>query len=671
MIKKYIMGLRKRENFSSKDITVTISTKNRYLTSLPDCLLSIINQTVTPKRVLLFNDGDVFDFSKDERYVEIFLGFENKKIKFDVVEGERSGQVKNHQKALKLVRTALIFRVDDDCVLEENVLETLLKSFDKEVAAVGCLVPFRDRPFIKNNSASNKIENILLGENIQWYKPETNKIKEVDHLYSTFMFRKKAAKHGYNMNLSPIGAGEETLFTYEMVRNGWKVLFNPNAIIWHHHLETGGIRDNINHEMSKKDNFILINKLNDWNIIPKFPERFWLEPNKNYTYQLDFIDGIRIQLFGEGDDEYLINLVGNIDDISIVQNFILKPNTFIRLERPYYQNWKILIKRKDGKILTKYSHDLKNKNVVIVFDSNLIGDTLAWIPYVDEFRKKHECNVFCATFHNFLFKDEYPKIHFIDANENVEKYSFLKNYMDGIKKDVHSLYTIGWNIPWKSVNLKDGNGKIIKKLGIKNPNENKKIPLQQTSSDVLGLPFMEIRPKVTKPKLERPIKEKYVTISEFSSGYAKMWNYPKRGGNKGWQELVDWLNENGYKVIVISKEPTNLKNIINYSGNYPLNIRINQIQHAEFHVGVSSGLSWLAWGLEKPVVMISGFTSPWFEFQNGNTRISSDDNVCNGCWHTYDPERGNFNWCPRNQNFICSSSITPKMVIEKIKKELL
>ena len=34
---------------------------------------------------------------------------------------------------------------------------------------------------------------------------------------------------------------------------------------------------------------------------------------------------------------------------------------------------------------------------MICFDSKAIGDTLAWFPYVEEFRKKHECEVVVST----------------------------------------------------------------------------------------------------------------------------------------------------------------------------------------------------------------------------------------------------------------------------------
>jgi hypothetical protein len=37
--------------------------------------------------------------------------------------------------------------------------------------------------------------------------------------------------------------------------------------------------------------------------------------------------------------------------------------------------------------------DLTNKRVYISFDSKSLGDSIAWIPYVLEFKKKHDCKV--------------------------------------------------------------------------------------------------------------------------------------------------------------------------------------------------------------------------------------------------------------------------------------
>jgi len=71
----------------------------------------------------------------------------------------------------------------------------------------------------------------------------------------------------------------------------------------------------------------------------------------------------------------------------------------------------------------------------------------------------------------------------------------------------------------------------------------------------------------------------------------------------------------------------------------------------------------LAWGLGKPVVMISGFSDPKSEFFTPYRVINKD--VCNSCWNEFVFGQ-NWNWCPRNKNFECSKSISFKIVKEKI-----
>jgi autotransporter strand-loop-strand O-heptosyltransferase len=99
---------------------------------------------------------------------------------------------------------------------------------------------------------------------------------------------------------------------------------------------------------------------------------------------------------------------------------------------------------------------------------------------------------------------------------------------------------------------------------------------------------------------------------------------------------------------------------------------MNVIHHSEFFIGLSSGLSWLAWALEKHVVMISNFTEENHEFTSNTTRITNT-NVCNGCWNNpmFKFDKGDWNWCPEHKDtirqFECHKSITPQMVINKIK----
>ena len=85
---------------------------------------------------------------------------------------------------------------------------------------------------------------------------------------------------------------------------------------------------------------------------------------------------------------------------------------------------------KDDEPYYDYSLDYTDKRVYIAFDSKSLGDSIAWMPYVLEFKKKHNCHVIVSTFKNFLFKDVYPEIEFIEPGQKA----------DGI----FGMYNIGW-----------------------------------------------------------------------------------------------------------------------------------------------------------------------------------------------------------------------------------
>lgn len=253
-----------------REVTVTISTKNRYFTTLPHTLISIANQTLLPYEVIIFDDGDHLDLREVPLYPSIFSLFDRKGIKWKVIFGEGKGQVLNHQKSIEISETPFVWRLDDDNIAEPNVLEILYNTINRseKVGAVGGIIPnpnsLRKCPSI----ASNKIEDIYLGLNVQWYNHDKLNVIPVDHLYSSFLFRKEAAEHGYCMRLSPVGHREETIFTYEMKLNGWNLLVNPRCTTWHFQEKTGGIRSSSNIDMWQHDDSIFQTYMTKWKIKP-------------------------------------------------------------------------------------------------------------------------------------------------------------------------------------------------------------------------------------------------------------------------------------------------------------------------------------------------------------------------------------------------------------------
>lgn len=399
----------------------------------------------------------------------------------------------------------------------------------------------------------------------------------------------------------------------------------------------------------EKDSETIINFLEN-SLIKETSENFKsvmiseYERDEKFIYNIDFNEGARVEILGKAGETFNVEFL-NKDTNVIEYSTELKVGNWCKTNTTYFKNWRIIIKQKD-KIVVQHDYDAKGRNVLINFDTKSLGDNLAFIPFVEEFRLKHQCNVYCSTFWNDLFKDVYPNINFILPGEFP-------------KVNVYARYILGWFTPYRTE---------------LNPNDFKKIPLQQTASDILGIEYKEIIPKIKMRTGERPIKEKYVCLAQFSTANAKHWHYPYKNSNMGWQILVDWLNKQGYKVMVISKQPTNLQNIVDFTGEFPIEHRINQIKHCEFFIGIGSGLSWLSWAIGKKVVMISGFSNPFCEFKKGNIRVHNFD-VCNGCFNRHEFDRGDWDWCPDHRNtdrqFECSLNITPQMVVDEIIKNNL
>ena len=123
-----------------------------------------------------------------------------------------------------------------------------------------------------------------------------------------------------------------------------------------------------------------------------------------------------------------------------------------------------------------------------------------------------------------------------------------------------------------------------------------------------------------------------------------------------------------------------VRGVIDKTGNIDISDRIVDIKNAEMVITISSGLAWVAWALNVPTIMISGFTKPWNGFKTNIKRIHNDS-VCNGCWNDDTLEfQGDASkkkgvgdsdawmFCPKNKNFECSSSIQPAEVIQAIKE---
>ena len=360
-----------------------------------------------------------------------------------------------------------------------------------------------------------------------------------------------------------------------------------------------------------------------YNKIQKFSIR-----KQNTTITQHFVDNPFLEIKGISDSDFRVEFFD--ENGSIAYEKTIKSNHWVKLNKQYYTKWQTKVWENDNLIYDN-TLSLKDKRVYIAFESKALGDTLAWIPYVFEFQKKHECTVICSTFWNRLF-DEAPNVSFVEPGTTVN--------------NLYALYRIGYFYD-------------LNKLPV-NPVT---IPLQKVATTILGLDYKEIVPKLAYmpevPKLGR-----YVTIATNSTAGMKFW------GKDQWQKLINWLVfEAKYEVYNVSLEPNPFDNCIQIT-TPSLESKMDWISGSEFFIGLSSGLAWVAWALNKPVYMIANFTEEWNEF---NCHKITNKSVCNGCWNSPNFKyNGEWDYCPTHlgtdRQWECQLSITADMVIEEIKK---
>jgi autotransporter strand-loop-strand O-heptosyltransferase len=376
--------------------------------------------------------------------------------------------------------------------------------------------------------------------------------------------------------------------------------------------------------------------------------------NENKFF-INFVQGAKCEITGDVQKTYIVKFIDTKFD-EVVHESEITNNMWTKTSIQYFVWWRVEIYDKEtNELVFEHNFDPKNKRIYVHLDSSAIGDTLAWFPYIDEFRKKHNCHVVCSTFHNKWFKDEYPELEFVEPSTEVF--------------DLYAMYTIGWYY--------DEDRKVV---DTKIPIEFKQHPLGETSTSILGLLYTEIKPRIVLPKKQKQIEGKYVVIAPHASAHAKYWNHPG-----GWQAVIDYLNDKGYKVVMITSEKLGdawhdsklggtLKGVINKTGNYPIEDRMIDMKYADAFIGVGSGLSWLAWSIGTPVIMISGFSEPYTEFLECERVFNYDPNICTGCFNKHWLNPGDWEWCPEHQNtprhFECTKTIKPEQVIVSIDKIL-
>jgi autotransporter strand-loop-strand O-heptosyltransferase len=305
----------------------------------------------------------------------------------------------------------------------------------------------------------------------------------------------------------------------------------------------------------------------------------------------------------------------------------------------------------NGESVLVHDYSAKDREVLIQFPVGTLGDPMGWFPYAVKFQERHGCKLTCALGDKLisLLRDSYPKITFLTHDE-VKPERYYATYSMGLFFD--------------------------DKDNVFQPCDFRHVGLHRTAGYILGVDPTEVAARISFGGDDsRPIAEPYVCIAVQSTTQSKYWNNPN-----GWREIVAFLKQAGYRVICIDQKPIHGTGLIwnhipngaeDETGDRPLQERARWLKHAEFFVGLSSGLSWLAWAAGIPVVLISGFTHPTNEFETPYRVINY--HACNSCWNDVRVrfDHKDFLWCPRHKDtprqFECTRLITADQVKAVIK----
>ena len=351
---------------------------------------------------------------------------------------------------------------------------------------------------------------------------------------------------------------------------------------------------------------------------------------------IDFNNGLRLQI-PEGNWHVRI---GDYQSDSVFIDDDLSEITLISNEK-FLVHWEVALWL-DGEPIFYHQFDPRGQRIHFLF-ARALGDNIALLPYVEQFRRTFDCKVSCTV----------PP----PLREIVQTYYTNVELTNELPEDSYAcFYMAAWvNMPFAA------------------PCDPRTLTLEAIGKSILCSPLLSIPKKIIyTPTKPRSIKEKYVCIGVQASAPNKCWLNPD-----GWDQVINHLKALGYRVLCIDRDrkcsnygltvemPEGVEDL---SVDYTLIDRVNQLAYADFFIGVSSGLAWLAHAVDIPVVMISGITEHWYEFATPY-RIFNPL-VCHGCFNDM---RVDFNRVPHcvsykdaARKYECSKKISTRQVIDAV-----
>lgn len=240
-------------------IDINICTKDRHSE------LALLLQSL---RTQGFQDFDIqiVDGSQTPVISNLFLAHILNRLKLEghniLIEREIiPGVCEARNQCFNLGTNPFILRIDDDSICEKDYIQKLVNGIliSDNIGAIGGIVPIMlNSNFKRNPILYSKLSEIILnedgdivelGDDLGFEYLESNSYLEADHLRSSFLFKRKVAneiinEYGalYDTAYGLSGFREETDLSLKIKMKGYDLMVDTNAICWHLHCPSGGVR---------------------------------------------------------------------------------------------------------------------------------------------------------------------------------------------------------------------------------------------------------------------------------------------------------------------------------------------------------------------------------------------------------------------------------------------
>lgn len=205
-------------------ISVIIPARNARNT-IQKCLDSILSLNHPSYETIIINDG-----SKDDT-AEILSKYKD----ITILETNGIGPSKARNEGIRHSKGEYIAFTDSDCVVDKEWLKELMKGFiDEKTACVGGaqLSPADESLFGKRVYEFFETAGFITD-----YIKSGGKMREVSHNPSCNSMYRKDILVNVGGFLEGLWPGEDVELDYRIKKKGYKVIFNPNARVYHYRQE--------------------------------------------------------------------------------------------------------------------------------------------------------------------------------------------------------------------------------------------------------------------------------------------------------------------------------------------------------------------------------------------------------------------------------------------------